>query len=314
GRPRLARGAGRRRAGVRPAARGRRGRARLARRRRRPALGAGRLVARRGVAGHAAAGHAGRLPGRDRARPARGAAAGLAAGAAGRRRRGGCRDRLPAGPGHRPRAGLGADRAPPRPGRPRRGRRHARANRRGGIFRHPDGHRVARARPIPDLSTPMFRKPLPLAVLALALAACQPQSSAPAADAAPAPDAATAAQSASQADAAFAALSKEWLDGWLRLNPVDATQVGDHSHDDQVDDLGPEGRKATVEFNRAILARLDAIDASALSRENQVDALILRNQVEGDIWNVETLQSWAWDPQGYSGLAGGAIYGLMARE
>ncbi|HEY9540055.1 MAG TPA: DUF885 domain-containing protein, partial [Luteimonas sp.] len=45
-----------------------------------------------------------------------------------------------------------------------------------------------------------------------------------------------------------------------------------------------------------------------------VDALILHNQVEGDIWNVETLQSWAWDPQAYNGLAGGAIYGLMARE
>src|SRR3546814_2409244 len=41
---------------------------------------------------------------------------------------------------------------------------------------------------------------------------------------------------------------------------------------------------------------------------------ILHNQVEGDIWNVETLQSWAWDPQAYNGLAGGAIYGLMARE
>src|SRR3546814_3097833 len=40
----------------------------------------------------------------------------------------------------------------------------------------------------------------------------------------------------------------------------------------------------------------------------------LHNQVEGDIWNVETLQSWAWDQQAYNGLAGGAIYGLMARE
>src|SRR3546814_2616590 len=71
---------------------------------------------------------------------------------------------------------------------------------------------------------------------------------------------------------------------------------------------------ATVYFNKAILARLDAIDTAALSRQNQVDALILHNQVEGDIWNVETLQSWAWDPQAYNGLAGGAIYGLMARE
>ena len=159
----------------------------------------------------------------------------------------------------------------------------------------------------------MFRKPLPLAVLALALAACQPQSPAPAATDAT-PSEATAGETASQADAAFAALSQEWLDGWLRLNPVAATQVGDHRFDAEIDDLGATGRQAGIDFNRAILARLDAIDTAALSRRNQVDALILRNQVRGDLWSSETLQGWAWDPQGYSGLAGGAIYGLMARE
>src|SRR5690606_19598261 len=125
---------------------------------------------------------------------------------------------------------------------------------------------------------------------------CQPQSPAPVTDAAAPPEAA-AGQATSPADTAFAALSQEWLDGWLRLNPVYATQIGDHQYDDQVDDLGADGRQATVDFNKAILAKLDAIDTSTLSRENQVDALILRNQVEGDIWNVETLQSWAWDPQ-----------------
>ncbi|HWU69898.1 MAG TPA: DUF885 domain-containing protein, partial [Pseudoxanthomonas sp.] len=74
------------------------------------------------------------------------------------------------------------------------------------------------------------------------------------------------------------------------------------------------GRKKYLDFARQTLAELDAVDASKLSRENQVDAAILRNQLQSDIWNSETLQSWAWDPQVYSGLAGGAIYNLMARE
>jgi len=158
-----------------------------------------------------------------------------------------------------------------------------------------------------------MQRNLPLAALALALAACQPQSPAPSTDAAAQAEA-TAEPATSPADTAFAALSQEWLDGWLRLNPVYATQIGDHHYDGQVDDLGADGRQATIDFNKAILAKLDAIDASTLSRENQVDALILRNQVEGDLWSIETLQSWAWDPQAYSGLAGGAIYGLMARD
>ena len=46
----------------------------------------------------------------------------------------------------------------------------------------------------------------------------------------------------------------------------------------------------------------------------QVDLLLLKNQVRGDIFALETLQSWAWDPQLYNSLAGGALYNLMARD
>ncbi|HAI45454.1 MAG TPA: DUF885 domain-containing protein, partial [Stenotrophomonas sp.] len=53
---------------------------------------------------------------------------------------------------------------------------------------------------------------------------------------------------------------------------------------------------------------------SKLSRENQVDAAILRNQLQSEIWSAEVLQSSRWDPQIYNGVAGSAIYGLMARE
>ena len=115
-------------------------------------------------------------------------------------------------------------------------------------------------------------------------------------------------------DARFADLSKRWLDGWLKLNPVNATQQGDHRFDAELDDLSAAGRTQYVDFSKKMLAELDTIDAGKLSRENQIDAAILRNQIQGDIWGMETLQSWAWDPQMYGGLAGGAIYNLMARE
>jgi uncharacterized protein (DUF885 family) len=166
-----------------------------------------------------------------------------------------------------------------------------------------------------------MRKVLSTAVLlSTALAGCQSvpvrdapaTSSASSASSSPTPP--PAAPAAQTPDTRFAALSKRWLDGWLRLNPVGATQLGDHRFDTQVDDLSAAGRQALVDFSRGVLAELDALDASTLSRENQVDALILRNQLRADLFAVETLQAWAWDPQAYSGLAGGAIYNLMARE
>ena len=151
---------------------------------------------------------------------------------------------------------------------------------------------------------------LALALLT-SLAACQ-KTDAPAPGDAPAAAAATA--SDAQADARFADLSKRALEGWLQLSPVSATQIGEHRYDSEVDDLSAEGRQKSLDFSRKMLAELGAMDVSKLSRENQVDAAILRNQLEYDAWGNQVLQSWAWDPQVYSGLAGGALYNLMARE
>ena len=152
-----------------------------------------------------------------------------------------------------------------------------------------------------------------VALLTLAIAGCQSlpgSSTAAAADAAA--DSATI--PATSADARFADISRRWLDRWMQLNPVAATQLGEHRFDDQVDDLSAEGRQRLVDFSQAMLGELEAIDLRSLSRENQVDALILRNQLRADVWNMQTFQSWARDPQIYSSLAGGAIYNLMARE
>ncbi len=116
------------------------------------------------------------------------------------------------------------------------------------------------------------------------------------------------------ADAAFATFSKRALEEWMRLSPVAATQIGDHRYDAQLDDLSAAGRKASLDANKALLVELSAIPTGKLSRENQVDAAILRSALESGIWNAEVMQDWAWDPQTYGGLAGSAIYGLMARE
>ncbi len=146
---------------------------------------------------------------------------------------------------------------------------------------------------------------LVLAMIA-ALAACQkaepPATAVPAEAAAPA------------ADTQFTELSARALEGWLRSSPVSATRIGEHRHDHEIDDLSPAGRAQRLAFNKGILAELDTLDPATLTRESQVDAAILRNRLQSDIWNQETLQGWAWDPQVYSQLAGSALYNLMARE
>ena len=155
-----------------------------------------------------------------------------------------------------------------------------------------------------------MRQTLLALALLTSLAACQKAES----PTAPATDGQATAAAVSAADAAFTDLSARALEGWFQLSPVSATQIGDHRFDGELDDLSEAGRARGLEFSQNLLAELQALDVAALSRENQVDAAILRNQLQYDIWNAQTLQGWAWDPQLYSGLAGQAIYGLMARE
>jgi uncharacterized protein (DUF885 family) len=126
--------------------------------------------------------------------------------------------------------------------------------------------------------------------------------------------ASAAAQDQSRADRAFAALSARWLDRSMRLSPISATGIGDHRFDNRIDDVSAFGRAAQLAFARNTLRALQAIDASALTRANQVDAALLRNALEAQIWQSETLQNWAWNPLYYQALAGGALYSLMARE
>src|SRR5688500_15569596 len=162
---------------------------------------------------------------------------------------------------------------------------------------------------MPDTMRP---RPIPASIalaLLIATSACQKQDTASTDTPATSTQAATA-----EADAKFTDVSKRWLDGGLEQQPVSATQTGKHDFDDRIEDLSTAGRQKFTDFSKQMLAEVDTLDASKLSRENQVDLAILRNQIRYDIWQMETLQSWAWDPQLYNGIAGGALYTLMARE
>lgn len=155
-----------------------------------------------------------------------------------------------------------------------------------------------------------------VALASVLAAACQTSPSTPTPTPAPAPavEAAPVPTPPATADAALADLSKRWLDGWLQRNPIAATAIGDHRFDTEVNDYTPAGRAELAQFSSDLLAELNAIDATQLSRENQVDARMLRVQMEGDIWTAETLRDWQWDPQVYNNLAGNALYNLMARD
>jgi uncharacterized protein (DUF885 family) len=105
-----------------------------------------------------------------------------------------------------------------------------------------------------------------------------------------------------------------YLDEFSKFTPVDATRIGDHRHDWELDDLSSDGRDTKLRWDRELLAAVDGIDHAHLSRAYQVDAALLKNALNYDIWQLTVSKHWAWDPLLYNDLAGDGIYNLMARE
>jgi len=118
----------------------------------------------------------------------------------------------------------------------------------------------------------------------------------------------------SDADSAFESVAAAFVNDLPALSPVNATLSGDHRQDDILDQVDSDGRAATVRLYEKHLAALQSIEWQALSRANQVDADLLHNEIESRLWQLESLQEWAWNPLIYVDRSGSAIYGLMARD
>ena len=118
----------------------------------------------------------------------------------------------------------------------------------------------------------------------------------------------------SMADEAFENLSQQYLGELPNLSPVSATYIGDHSADDQLDQVSSDARQQTREVYLTYRKMLADIDRDALSRANQVDAELMHSDIESGLWSLDTLQEWAWNPMRYVGTSGSAIYNLVARD
>src|ERR1035441_8703884 len=73
-------------------------------------------------------------------------------------------------------------------------------------------------------------------------------------------------------DAKLAATFKAYLDEHFELEPMAATELGDHRFDARLEDLTPAARAKWLELTRRILAELpQRVDYQKLSRAGQID-------------------------------------------
>ena len=113
---------------------------------------------------------------------------------------------------------------------------------------------------------------------------------------------------------AFQRLTEQYIDQFPALSPVSATTLGDHRFDGNLDRVSEDARRQKIDFYQAYLTRLRAIDVAQLTRPSQVDYALLQHRLEAELWTLQVLREWSWNPLVYTRLTGGAVYGLMSRE
>ena len=117
---------------------------------------------------------------------------------------------------------------------------------------------------------------------------------------------------AANQDSRFEAFAGRYVQELLDRDPETATRLGEHRNDSRLNDYSSQGIERDLAAAKAALAELVQIDAKKLSAEDAVDYRTLQNRLESQVYELQTLRGWQWNPLQYN--VGGAVYALISRE
>jgi uncharacterized protein (DUF885 family) len=120
---------------------------------------------------------------------------------------------------------------------------------------------------------------------------------------------------AQEEDAKLESVFRQYLDDYFKLRPLEATQLGDHRFDSQLEDPTPAARQRWLEFARKALADLPGlIHSKKLSRAGQIDYETFQHSLETEIWLTENFRPFEQDPRSYNGFINDSIYLLLTQS
>jgi uncharacterized protein (DUF885 family) len=113
-------------------------------------------------------------------------------------------------------------------------------------------------------------------------------------------------------DARFEAFAQKYIQELIDRDPEAATRLGEHRNDARLNDYSAQGVERDLAAAKGGLAELARIDPKKLSAEDAVDYRILKNRLESQVYELQTLRAWQWNPLQYN--IGSAIYAMISRE
>src|SRR6184192_2807316 len=120
--------------------------------------------------------------------------------------------------------------------------------------------------------------------------------------------------SATPQDGAFQKIAHDYIEQYLRANPEDATELGDHRFDGQLTDYSPEAQAKELATQKEFRGKLSDIDGSQLTGANNIDFRILKENIDYQIFRAEELREPEWNPLVYMQSLANSLYLLVARD
>ena len=116
-------------------------------------------------------------------------------------------------------------------------------------------------------------------------------------------------------DAKLAAFFKDYLEDYMKHAPVEASRLGDHRYDDQIEDLSPKARAANVERQKAALARLPReVAYDKLAADGKIDFQILRDSLTKNIWLAENTKPFEEDPRVWNEYMADSVFLILTQS
>jgi len=108
------------------------------------------------------------------------------------------------------------------------------------------------------------------------------------------------------------AIAREYYDWRNRNDPVTSSDQGLHTWDDALSD--PAGFPQRRRHVEAVLAEVKALQTQGWNKDDRVDAILLRAQLEGDALDGRVLQAEESKPGKYVDECSSAVFSLLKKE
>lgn len=109
-------------------------------------------------------------------------------------------------------------------------------------------------------------------------------------------------------------LAHDYYEWQKRESPVGASDQGFHDFDARLDDMSAAAIAKRAKHVHELLERVKAANVAGWSKDDVIDWLLFRSQLEGADFRARVRMPAESDPQEYTGLASSAIFSLLKKE